>query len=278
MHFTPWPFWLRIVSIGDGGLAGLAVADDQLALAAADRGHGVDGLDPGLQRLVHGLAARRCPAPGPRAGGSRWSAIGALAVDRLAERVHDPAEQRVADRHRQDAPGRPDRAAPPRWRVDLPRTTAPIGLLVEVEGEAERAVLELEQLVDRGHGQPGDPGDAVADLGDAAHLLGGDLGRVVGDVSLQRGGDLVGVDGQLCHRVSLGSSLPRRPHRLRRCSSCRSSSRAARWRRRAGRRSGSRTAEKVGSCGDLQLHGLAGERVQRAPARVRARRRRSGAP
>ena len=33
---------------GDGGLAGLAVADDQLALAAADRDHGVDGLDAGL--------------------------------------------------------------------------------------------------------------------------------------------------------------------------------------------------------------------------------------
>ena len=30
---------------GDGGLAGLAVADDQLALAAADGDHGVDGLD-----------------------------------------------------------------------------------------------------------------------------------------------------------------------------------------------------------------------------------------
>ena len=42
---------------GDRGLAGLAVADDQLALAPADRRHGVDGLDAGLQRLVHGLAA-----------------------------------------------------------------------------------------------------------------------------------------------------------------------------------------------------------------------------
>ena len=42
---------------GDGGLARLAVADDQLALAAADRGHGVDGLDARLQRLGHRLAA-----------------------------------------------------------------------------------------------------------------------------------------------------------------------------------------------------------------------------
>ena len=37
---------------GDGGLAGLAVADDQLALAAADRDHRVDRLEAGLQRLA----------------------------------------------------------------------------------------------------------------------------------------------------------------------------------------------------------------------------------
>ena len=40
----------------DGGFAGLAVADDQLALAAADRNHAVDGLDAGLHRLLHALA------------------------------------------------------------------------------------------------------------------------------------------------------------------------------------------------------------------------------
>src|SRR5690606_6248503 len=40
----------------DGGLAGLAVADDQLALAAADRNEGVDGLQAGRHRLVHRLA------------------------------------------------------------------------------------------------------------------------------------------------------------------------------------------------------------------------------
>src|SRR5574337_996665 len=37
------------------GLAGLAVADDQLALAAADRHHRVDGLQAGLHRLRHRL-------------------------------------------------------------------------------------------------------------------------------------------------------------------------------------------------------------------------------
>ena len=40
----------------DGGLAGLAVAADQLTLAAADGDHGVDGLDAGLQGLLNRLA------------------------------------------------------------------------------------------------------------------------------------------------------------------------------------------------------------------------------
>src|SRR5215470_14182337 len=41
---------------GDRRLARLPVADDQLALAAADRRHCVDCLDAGLQWLLHGLA------------------------------------------------------------------------------------------------------------------------------------------------------------------------------------------------------------------------------
>ena len=53
----------------DGGLAGLAVADDQLALAAADGDQRVDGLEAGLHRLVHRLArndARRLTSTSTR--------------------------------------------------------------------------------------------------------------------------------------------------------------------------------------------------------------------
>ncbi len=65
----------------DRGLADLAVADDQLALPAADRRHRVDGLDAGLQRLLHRLAVR--PADGactsrPRRPSSLWSSSGPL--------------------------------------------------------------------------------------------------------------------------------------------------------------------------------------------------------
>ena len=37
----------------DSRLSRLAVPDDQLALSAADRDHGVDGFDSGLQGLLH---------------------------------------------------------------------------------------------------------------------------------------------------------------------------------------------------------------------------------
>ena len=96
-----------IVSIAHRGLAGLAVADDQLALAAADGGHGVDGLDAGLQRLLDRLALD----DGGRLQLERASGLGddlALAVDRVAERVDDAAEEAVTDGHREDLAGAAD--------------------------------------------------------------------------------------------------------------------------------------------------------------------------
>ena len=92
-------FWLRMVSSDDGGLAGLAVADDQLALAAADRDQRVDGLEAGLHRLVHRLARDDAGRLHVDAASAR-RVDRALAVDRVAERVDDAAEQALADRAR----------------------------------------------------------------------------------------------------------------------------------------------------------------------------------
>ncbi len=82
---------------GDGGLAGLAVADDQLTLAAADGEHGVDGEDAGVERRIHALALQN-------AGGLLLDGVvahsfnGALAVDGLAQRVDDTAQEAIAHR------------------------------------------------------------------------------------------------------------------------------------------------------------------------------------
>ncbi len=63
---------------GDGGLARLAVADDQLALAAADRGHGVDRLDARSASARRPAAARRSRARSTRPAASRSVTIGPL--------------------------------------------------------------------------------------------------------------------------------------------------------------------------------------------------------
>ena len=181
----------------DRGLAGLAVADDELALTAADRGHGVDGLDPGGQRLAHRLPLhhRRCLQ-------LERAALGGLdvtaAVDRGAQRVHDPAEEAVADRHREHLAGPADRLA----LLDRGEVThdhdADLAH-VEVQGQAAHPALELQELVGHDRGQPLDPCDAVAGLGDGADLLAGDIGVVVADVVLDGTADLVRGDRELGH-------------------------------------------------------------------------------
>ena len=83
---------------GDGRLAGLAVANDQLALTAADRHHRVDCENARLHRLMHRLAADDARSLEL----DRAHALGldrALAVDRHAQRVDDAAEQTLARRH-----------------------------------------------------------------------------------------------------------------------------------------------------------------------------------
>ena len=132
----------------------------------------------------------------------------AQAVDRLAQRVDHAAEEAVADRHRQDLAGAADRlalldaAGSPRMHdTDLAH--------VEVQREAEHAVLELEQLVGHRRGQALDAGDAVAGLGDGADLLAGDLRGVRRDVALERAPDLIrgDVSSAICsaplHRSSV---------------------------------------------------------------------------
>src|SRR6202162_4825392 len=75
----------------DRGLAGLAVADDQLALAAPDRSLRVNRLDTGLQRVRDALALHhRRGLNLQRATGFRLDV--AAAVDRMPERIDHTAQ------------------------------------------------------------------------------------------------------------------------------------------------------------------------------------------
>ena len=161
----------------DRRLAGLAVADDQLALAAADRDHPVDRLEPGLDRRRHRLAlddAGSLELGGPGLGGVDL----ALVVERAPERVDDAAEHLLADGDLEQAAGALDRVAlDDLGPVAEEHDADVVGL--EVEREPGDVVGKLEHLQRHAVVEPVDAGDAV---GDREH--GADL-REVGGVGVE---------------------------------------------------------------------------------------------
>src|SRR5277367_6029733 len=144
----------------DGGLAGLAVADDQLALTAPNHEHRVDRLDAGLQRLLDGLAA-------DDAGRLDFDAAGlsrldrTLVVDRLTERVDDAAEQAFANGNFGDSAGALDLVA----FLDGLRIAEEHGadvVLLEVHHQSVDLMRKFEQLAEGGVLEAVDSGDTVA--------------------------------------------------------------------------------------------------------------------
>ena len=174
------------------GLAGLAVADDQLALAAADGNHAVDGLEAGLQRLAHRLAiddARRDALDGQV--GLRGDRP--LAVDRLAERVDHAAEHLVADRHRDDAAGALHLVAFLDL-LELAEEHRADAVLFEVERDAEDAVRKRDHLAGHGPFDAADARDTVADRHDVADFGHVHVDRIVADLIANDAGDVFSSD------------------------------------------------------------------------------------
>ena len=153
---------------GDHRLTGLAVANDQLALAAADGDHGVDGLDAGLEGLFDRLAVD--DAGGRALDGPVLSRFdGACAVDGLAQGVDHAANHALAHRHRDNPAGALDHAALFDAGVRAQQNDGD-GVLLQVLGHAVLAVLELEQLAGHAGVQTAGAGDAVAHHDDGAGL------------------------------------------------------------------------------------------------------------
>ena len=153
-----------------GGLAGLPVADDQLALPASDRDHGVDRLDAGLDGHVHALAA-------DHVGGDAFDGAEAvrfdrpLAVHRLAHRVHRAADHAVAHRDRDDASRAADKLALGDAGAFAHDNDAHV-VGFEVEDDAQGAVVELHQLGGARVGQTAEAGDTVTHRQHGAHVHG----------------------------------------------------------------------------------------------------------
>ena len=173
----------------DDGFACLAVADNELALAAADRNHGVDGLDAGLERHGNGFAldnAVRAALDRAVLGGVNRT----FRVDWLAESVHDAADERLADRNRDDAAGALDDAALADTGVASEKNRAD-EIFLEVERHSERAVRELEEFVRLALFEAVDLRDAVADGNNVADFVLLDLAGVVSDLFLYYFADVV---------------------------------------------------------------------------------------
>ncbi len=195
---------------GDGGLARLPVADDQLALAAADRHHAVNRLEPGLQRFLHRL-------PIDDAGSETldrqklFRRDRTLAVNRLAERVDDAAEHLVADGNRDDAPGALH-LVPFLDLLEVAQQHRADALLLEVQRDAEHPVRELEHLAGHRALEAVHARDAVADGDDGADFRDVDGRREAADLVANEFGDFVRSDVRHI-RLSAGSAFA-----WRRCS------------------------------------------------------------
>ena len=129
----------------NGGLTGLTVADDQLALSATDRDHGVDGFDTGLNRGIHILAfhhTRGNTFDRAEARGRNRS----LAVHRFTQRVHHASDHGIAYWHRCDASQTTNRHTLDNAFVITHNDHTDV-VLFKVERNADHAVGKLHQLL-----------------------------------------------------------------------------------------------------------------------------------
>ncbi len=197
----------------DGSLAGLAIADDQLALATADGDERVERLEAGLHRLVNRLArddARRLHLDtAPLVGDDRT-----LAVDRIAEGVDHAAEQALADRNVDDGAGALGGRTFGDARVRAEDDDADI-VGFEVKRHALHAVGEFDHLTGLDVVQPVDAGDAVAHRQHAADFRDLRIGVEIRDLVADDAGNFSGADIHVQPFVDLiKQAAGLTPHRL----------------------------------------------------------------
>ena len=152
----------------DGGLAGLPVAEDQFALAAADRNESIDDDEAGLQRHGDGSAVHDGPGGAfdgqTLAGGDR-----PLAIEWPAQGVDNAPDQSIAHRYVHHTTRALDLGA----RVQVPAIAKQHDadfVLIDVERDAVQIAGKLHQFIKAHARKARDLGDADGDARDRAHL------------------------------------------------------------------------------------------------------------
>ena len=161
----------------DGGLSGLAVTDDQLALTTADGNHAIDRLESGGHRLTHGLALNHARSKAFQrnefCGRNR-----AFVVDWLTERVHHAPDHCVADRHAHDSTSALDLVAFADFRVLAEQHHANL-VFLQVHSDAGHVMREREQLARHDLLQAMHARDTVAEGDNCADFIDSDFRFVV---------------------------------------------------------------------------------------------------
>ena len=148
---------------GYGGFAGLAVADNQLALSAAYRDHGVDSHEASLKRFGHGLTVDNARGLALERHLDEFAAYLAESVEGVAERVHDPAEHLLAHTDGGYA-ARPGDFHALGYLVGPAEENRAYVVFFEVHGDGHLSALELEEFARLAGCETMDADHAVADL------------------------------------------------------------------------------------------------------------------
>src|SRR5690606_32938017 len=179
------------------------VADDQFALAAADRNHRVDSLDTRLKRFFYRLAI-------DDAGSDtldRIVNIGddlAFAVDGVAERIDDASDHGVADRHAHNA------ACAFGFvaffdRLKISEKNGADLVFFEVERESANVVRKFQKFAGHDLFEAVDLGNTVADLDNGPDFVNGHARVEFFDLSTD---DLINFVSFKCFHISFGLALP----------------------------------------------------------------------
>ena len=179
-------------------MPGLAVADDQLALAAADGNHRVDGLDTGLQRLAHRLAIDHAGRDALQRDCAASAAMGPLPS------IGSPSG--LTTRPTIASPTGTDiivlvrlTTSPSCNSLYSPSSTTPTSSSSRFKRDAENVVREREHLAGHDFFQAVNARDAVAHADDRADFVDGNGLLVIFDLLAQNLADFIRVNfGHSC--------------------------------------------------------------------------------